>query len=252
MGDQMQLEQPIQATHPGDSGQSALGYYLNGQATIPPDMGIFLNTTYRMHPDICDFISTSVYEGRLTHHPETQHHQVQIPQGHQWITQRNGIQFIPVRHEDNSQSSREEAEVIETLVKSLLGLDFVSDRGETTGQITLEDILVVAPYNLQVKFLQSKLENQARIGTVDKFQGQEAPIVIVSMTASSAETAPRGLDFLLNLNRINVAISRAQCLSVVIGSPELATLQSKNLKELEQVNLFCKLMFWNFFNPHQV
>ena len=154
MGDQMQLEQPIQADHPGESGQSALGYFLDGQATIPPEKGIFLDTTYRMHPQICQFISESVYDNRLTHHPDTTHHRIQLKQPHDYLTSGSGIEFLPVNHSYNSQSSEEEVKIIANLVESLLGLNFVSDRGETVGTITSEEILVVAPYNLQVKKLQ--------------------------------------------------------------------------------------------------
>ena len=221
MGDQMQLEQPIQGTHPGESGQSALGYFLNGTATISPELGIFLDTSYRMHPTLCNFISESVYEGRLHHHPDTHHHQLglDVQQG---LMPGMGLFYLPVVHAGNSQTSPEEIEVIEQLVGHLSGLPFITERGEHQGRIGPNDILIVAPYNYQVRNLEARLGDRARIGTVDKFQGQEAPVLIVSMCASSGDTAPRGLDFLLNCNRLNVAISRAQCLSIVVGSPALA------------------------------
>ncbi|UJB73154.1 TM0106 family RecB-like putative nuclease (plasmid) [Acaryochloris sp. 'Moss Beach'] len=243
MGDQMQLEQPIQATHPGESGQSVLGYYLDGKATIPPNMGIFLDTSYRMHPSICQFISEAIYENRLQFHTETHHHQIQVNQSHSnAIEQGNGILFVPVEHEGNSQHSTEEIQAIDALVEHLTGLPYISSRGESQGVIGPNDILVIAPYNLQVQYLKDHLCDLARVGTVDKFQGQEAPILILSMCASSSDTAPRGLEFLLNRNRLNVAISRAQCLSILVGSPLLASTACKNISDIELVNLYCKAL----------
>ncbi|MBD2329085.1 TM0106 family RecB-like putative nuclease [Alkalinema sp. FACHB-956] len=246
MGDPMQLEQPTQGTHPGESGLSALNYFLNGRATIPHDLGIFLDTSYRMHPSICRFISDAVYEGRLKADRQTQSHQVEdwlLGQGVNPIIQpqRHGILFIPVEHEGNQQASEEEIQVIEQVINQLLGRSFVSDRGKRQHTLQPEDILVVAPYNLQVRKLQSRLRDRARIGTVDKFQGQEAPVLIVSMCASRGNLIPRGLEFLLNRHRLNVAISRAQCLSLVVGSPFLAQTMCSTLEEVKLVNLFCKL-----------
>lgn len=241
IGDPMQLEQPIQATHPGESGQSALNYFLNGLDTIPEHLGIFLDTSYRMHPSICQPISEAIYEGRLQSAPQTQDHCITTlvePNG----DRGNGILFIPVAHRDNQQSSKEEVDAIEQLIAKLLGHSFTSDRGERQSTIQAEDILIVAPYNLQVRKLQERLGNRARIGTVDKFQGQEAPILILSMSSSSSETAPRGLEFLFNRHRLNVAISRAQCLSIVVGSPTLAKTLCSTLEQARLVNLFCKII----------
>jgi uncharacterized protein len=241
MGDQMQLEQPIQGTHPGESGQSALGYLLNNQPTIAPEFGVFLNTSYRMHPSICRFISESIYESRLNHHKNTSFHQLDL-QGQSTLIPAHGITFIPVAHEGNTQSSWEEIGVIEQLVEQILSLPYTSERGQHKARITPQNILIVAPYNLQVRNLQARLHDRARIGTVDKFQGQEAPVLIVSMCASRGETAPRGLDFLLNPNRLNVALSRAQCLSIVVGSPYLAQTRCATINETQLVNLFCKVL----------
>jgi uncharacterized protein len=241
MGDQMQLEQPIQGSHPGESGTSGLGYFLNGKATVPPDLGVFLDISFRMHPEICQFVSELVYEGRLASHPDTAHHAIALPPS-SLIQKQNGILFMPVAHTDNTQASEEEVDQIETLVRELTGLGYTSDRGHTTGCLSAEEILIVAPYNLQVRKLQDRLGDRARIGTVDQFQGQEAPVVIVSMCASNGEVAPRGLEFLLNRNRLNVAISRAQCLAIVVGSPALATTPCTNLAQVELVNTFCKLV----------
>lgn len=240
MGDQMQLEQPIQGSHPGESGTSGLGYFLNGKATVPPELGVFLDVSFRMHPAICRFISELVYEGRLNHHLGTVHHTISLPPNHNGlITKNSGILFIPVEHEDNTQFSEEEVAVIERLVNELTGLEYVSDRGHNRGVIGSQDILVVAPYNMQVRKLQTCLGDRAKIGTVDKFQGQEAPVVIISMCASSGDAAPRGLEFLLNRNRLNVAISRAQCLSIVVGNPALALTTCATISQMELVNTFC-------------
>lgn len=243
MGDQMQLEQPIQGSHPGESGTSGLGYFLNGKATVPPELGVFLDVSYRMHPEICQFISELVYEGRLTHHPDTAHHEIALPANYPGRVNKNsGILFIPVEHEGNTQSSEEEVEAVETLISELAGVAYISNRGQKQGVIGSQDILVVAPYNMQVRKLQERLRDRARIGTVDKFQGQEAPVVIVSMCASSGDSAPRGLEFLLNRNRLNVAISRAQCLSIVVGSPALALTPCSTISQMELVNTFCKVI----------
>lgn len=259
IGDPMQLEQPIQGSHPGESGQSALGYFLKGRATIPPDLGLFLGTSYRMNPEICHFISEAIYDGRLDHAQETKFHQLlpattKEPVGSPQPTTMDrpnrteahikpaGLWFIPVTHEGNTQSSLEEVEVIESLVQRLLGTPYRSDRGQKTGQLTGLDILVVAPYNHQVNQLAERLGDRARCGTVDKFQGQEAPVAIVSMTASSIDDAARGMDFLLNRNRLNVAVSRAQCLAIVVGCPKLAQTTCTTLEQMVQLNLFCKLL----------
>ena len=221
----------------------ALGYYLDGKATIPPDMGIFLDTSYRMHPSICQFISEAIYENRLQHHHQTHHHCIQMDSSHKLtFDQRSGILFIPVEHEGNSQYSTEEIQAIDQLVHHLTGLPYINHRGESKGTIGPDDILVIAPYNFQVCYLRDKLGDRARIGTVDKFQGQESPVLILSMCASSSEAVPRGLEFLLNRNRLNVAVSRAQCLSIMVGSPSLASTSCKTVSEIELVNLFCKAL----------
>ena len=243
IGDQMQLEQPIQGSHPGESGTSALGYFLNGRATVPPDLGVFLRNSFRMHPEICRFVSELVYEGRLTHHPNTVHHQLELPSvSSRLICKGSGILFIPVEHEDNTQSSEEEVDIIHALVTELTGLPYVSDQGQKQGLIGNQEILIVAPYNMQVRKLKARLGDRARIGTVDKFQGQEAPVTIVSMCASSGDSATRGLEFLFDRNRLNVAISRAQCLSIVVGSPALALTSCSSIAQIELINTFCKVI----------
>jgi uncharacterized protein len=240
VGDQMQLGQPIQGSHPGESGKSGLDYLLDRHATIPPDLGVFLGVTWRMHPDICRFISDAVYEGRLNAVKETSVQAVLCKSKEGRITRKTGVVFVPVDHQDNTQCSDEEVEVIREIVAELLGRCFVDREGKKR-DLTLADILIVAPYNMQVRRLKNRLGPQARVGSVDKFQGQEAPVVIVSMCASSVDDCPRGVDFLLNKNRINVAVSRAQCLSIVVGSPTLMTARCKTVEHMELLNLYCWL-----------
>lgn len=240
MGDQMQLGQPIQGSHPGESGMSILEYLLEEQATIPDDMGIFLPKTYRMHPDICSLISNQVYDSRLSSVEKTIKHKVKTRGP--LITKEAGICFIPVEHEGNSQASDEEVEQIKTIAEELLGAEYWPDEDGTRRYIGWDDILFVAPYNYQVNKLKAALGQDARVGSVDKFQGQEAPIVILSMCASDASESPRGIDFLFSKNRLNVAISRAQALAIVVGNPKLANTPVSNLKQMELINFYCKIV----------
>ena len=219
VGDQMQLAQPLLGRHPGESGKSALEYLLAGHATIPPDFGIFLNQTWRMHPDICGFISEAVYEDRLHAHPGTSKQHVRLSEDSGGLVSKNaGIVFVPVEHEGNMQGSAEEADVIEKIVAELVGRPVSHFAGDQVTSLTLDDILLVAPFNMQVRLLQQRLGSQARVGSVDKFQGQESHVVIISMCSSTLEDSPRGADFLLDPNRINVAVSRARSLAIVVGS----------------------------------
>lgn len=241
MGDQMQLGQPIQGSHPDESGQSILDYLLKHQATIPPNIGIFLPKTYRMHPDICHLVSNQVYDGRLDSAIETNEHIVNVSPDVLPIKQ--GIHFIPVIHEGNTQASEEEVEVINSLAQKLINLPYWPKKGEKKQRfIGWSDILFVAPYNYQVNLLKTALNADARVGSVDKFQGQEAPIVFLSMCASDASESPRGIDFLFSKNRLNVAISRAQSLVIVVGSPNLAKSSVNNLRQMELVNFYSEIV----------
>ena len=241
MGDQMQLGQPTQGSHPDESGQSILEYLLVDQATISPNMGVFLPKTYRMHPDVCRLISDQVYDGRLNSAEDTNKHIVTVPAD--VLPMNHGVHFVPVIHEGNTQGSEEEVEVIKSLAQKLIGMPYWPERfGKENRYIGWSDILFVAPYNFQVNLLKGALNTDARVGSVDKFQGQEAPIVFVSMCASDASESPRGIDFLFSKNRLNVAISRAQALAVVIGSPSLATTPVSNLRQMELVNFYSEIV----------
>lgn len=240
VGDQMQLAQPTQASHPGESGKSALNYLLDGKATIPPDLGIFLEQTWRMHPDVCRFVSEAFYDGRLKSHPRTAHQRIDIKTD--MVQKGAGIVFCPVEHFGNAQASEEEAALIQRIVGDLLGGPVWDGEAGPARPITWDDILIIAPFNMQVRQLKQRLGQQARVGSVDKFQGQEAHVVVVSMCSSTLEDSPRGAEFLLEPNRLNVAVSRAKSLAIVVASPDLVTARCKTIKEMELVNLFCWLV----------
>ena len=242
MGDQMQLGQPSQGTHPEDSGLSILDYFLGHQPTVAPEMGVFLDTTYRMHSAVNQFISEAVYEGKLKSASENDLQTLQIPSAVNEVLARQnaGIVFYPIEHEGNTQKSEEEAKAIQKLVKDLCK-GSLTLRDGVARAVTLDDMLFVAPYNAQVALLQSLLGNKAKVGSVDKFQGQQAPIVFFSLCASDANEISRGMEFLYNLNRINVAISRAQILAIVVGNPTLFCPSINSVEQMKLVNLVSRL-----------
>ncbi|EJM79599.1 TM0106 family RecB-like putative nuclease [Pseudomonas sp. GM60] len=240
MGDQMQLSQPIKGVHPGRSGDSILDYLLDGVATIPADRGVFLAQTWRMHPEVCSFISEAVYDGQLASAPGTER-QLLILDGERPKIPDCGLYFWPVEHDANSQSSEEEAAVVSDLYGYFLGQTYVDKDGERH-RVEVDNILVVAPYNLHVQLLKRELPAGARVGTVDKFQGQEAEIVIVSMATSNEDYLPRDIAFLYSKNRLNVAISRAKTLACVIASPALTAIRCKTPEEMSLVNTLCKVV----------
>ena len=238
LGDQMQLGQPIQGVHPGRSGESSLEYLLNGQATISPDKGIFLGTTWRMHPDICHFISDAIYDGRLQTEPANTNQRLVLGRGAHPLLKPTGIVYVPAEHDGCGQRSSEEAKIVSELYSSLLQQGNRNKKGEEK-PLTIDDILVVAPYNMQVNLLKKALPEGARVGTVDKFQGQEAEVVIVSMATSSEDFLPRHIDFLYDKNRLNVAISRARCLALFVANPALMSIYCSKPEEMALVNTLC-------------
>ncbi|MCJ2126995.1 TM0106 family RecB-like putative nuclease [Methylobacterium sp. J-077] len=238
VGDQMQLAQPIQGAHPRDSGVSALDHLLEGYTVVPPERGIFLARTWRMHPDLCGFVSAAVYDGQLRAEAGCARQRLVLgPDAHPALKPA-GLAFRPVAHMGCRQKSEAEADEVRAILASLLGQRVVDRRGVERA-MTLDDVLVVAPYNMQVNLLKSRLPQGARVGTVDRFQGQEAEIVVVSMATSGAEDMPRDAAFLLSRNRFNVAISRARCLAVLIASPGLLDLVANSVEEMRLANLFC-------------
>ncbi len=238
VGDQMQLSQPVQGVHPGESGLSTLDYLLNKERTVSADRGIFLPISRRMHPSICKVVSDLVYEGRLTSDADAGRHQI-IGAGDLPLS---GICFEEVKHYGNAQTSEEEAKRIYDIYHSLLGSTFTVRQG-VERKIDVRDILVVSPYNAQVNLLTEKLPSDARVGTVDRFQGQEAPACLVSMATSSGDDLPRDIEFLFSLNRLNVALSRAQALAIVVASPRLLDVLCSTLDEMRLVNALCAVKY---------
>jgi uncharacterized protein len=239
LGDPQQLEQPIQGYHPEGTALSALEHVLEGAETIAPDRGLFLEETWRLPPAICAFTSELFYERRLRGHPivEAQAIRGDIP------FTGSGLWFIAASHEANQSSSREEVEIVGGLVTMLMESDVHwRDRDGVERPVRLDDILVIAPYNAQVADLIAALPAGARVGTVDRFQGQEAPIVIYSMTTSTPEDAPRGMEFLYDPHRFNVATSRAQGACIVVGSPRLFEPDCQSPRQMRLANAFCRFL----------
>ena len=210
-----------------------------GHSVIPDGKGIFLERTYRMHPDVCAPLSEIVYEGRLQADADNSKQLITIPIPN-LIKQSHGILSVTVKHEGNTQSSEEEALVVQQLIAELKTGTFTNKDGQQT-PITDADILLIAPYNMQVNLLKEKLGSIFKIGTIDKFQGQEAPVVIISMAVSSIEESPRGLDFIFDINRLNVAVSRAQALAIIVANEGLEECKVNNLGQMAKVGLFCRL-----------
>ena len=236
LGDPQQLEQPVRGSHPEGAAVSALEHLLAGQKTIPRDMGLFLEKTWRLHPKLCEFTSEVFYEGRL--HPRQGLEQQKI-EGHPWLSE-SGLWFVAVHHEGNQNASAEEVECIAGLIHGLVraSVSWTGGKGRSR-PLRLDDVLIVAPYNAQVSDLSNRIPN-ARVGTVDKFQGQQAPVVIYSLTTSSPEDAPRGMEFLYSLNRLNVATSRAQAVVIVVGSPRLLEAECRSPRQMQLANSLCR------------
>jgi uncharacterized protein len=194
-----------------------------------------------MHDNVCRFISDAIYEGRLASGPGTERHRVIANGAAGLVPAETGIVWRAVTHDGCSQSSDEECDTIVAIVGELLAREVVGRDG-TARRMTLNDILIVAPFNQQVRCLRERLGDVARIGSVDKFQGQEAAVVIVSLCSSSLDESPRGAAFLLSPNRLNVAVSRAQALAIVVGCPELLETRCRTIEEMELVNLLCRLV----------
>lgn len=239
LGDQMQLEQPVRGSHPEESGLSSLQYYLRDHATIPPEQGIFLGITRRMHPAVCQFVSSAVYENRLVSDPVTEQRELIISNSTA-ITKGAGILFHPVSHAGCVQSSQEEVEEIKSIVADLAKCQ-IRDGDSLRAVIPQMDVLLMAPYNKQVRLLKATFP-EFQVGTVDKFQGKEKPIVILSMSDSNAKESARGLNFLFSKHRLNVAISRAQILAVVVANPTLTNVDCTSLEAMRSVNLFCRII----------
>jgi predicted RecB family nuclease len=236
IGDPQQLERPLKGSHPDGAEKSALEHLLNGRKTIAADMGFLLPETWRLHPKVCEFTSEMFYEGRLVSRDFLRN---RVMEGHGWLSGA-GLWFVPVEHEGSRNSSTEEVEVVARIVEGLLKpeVKWFGSVGNPRCLKEEEDILIVAPYNAQVSDLLLRLPRM-RIGTVDKFQGQEAPVVIYSLTTSSPEEAPRGMEFLYSLNRLNVATSRAMTAVIVVGNPRLFEPECRTPRQMQLANGLC-------------
>ncbi|TWT40219.1 TM0106 family RecB-like putative nuclease [Botrimarina hoheduenensis] len=237
LGDPQQLEQPQRGSHPEGAEVAALNHLLDGRDTLAEDRGLFVPQTWRLPPSICRFTSEQYYEGRLISREGLERQALcggsQLPE--------SGLAFLPVIHEGNQNDSPEEVVAIASLFTRLVdGTHSWRNAANQAMPLTLADVLVVAPYNAQVALLRRRLPRGARVGTVDKFQGLEAAVVIYSLTSSSIADAPRGMDFLYSPNRMNVATSRARCLAILVGAPALFSPECDTLKQAYLANGFCR------------
>lgn len=238
LGDPQQLEQPTQGSHPDGTDVAALDHLLHGHKTILPEQGLFLEETWRLHPDITAFNSELFYEGKLQSENDC-HKQGTTSAGPFTGT---GLRYVPVVHFGNQSRSLEEAAAVERVVNTLLGSGMRwTDRKGVLRPLALADIIIIAPYNAHVFEIQKRLP-EAHVGTVDKFQGQEAPIAIYSMATSTHADAPRGMEFLYSANRLNVAISRAKCMAILVASPELFEAECKTPRQMQLANAFCRYL----------
>jgi predicted RecB family nuclease len=237
VGDPMQLAQPVKGRHPGQSASSGLAYVLDGLSTVPPERGVFLPVSRRLHPLICAYISDLVYDCRLDSDAGAARQTLLLDRPMPPLAPA-GLRFVPVAHSGNSQSSEEEGKAVSDAYSRLIGQRF-RDRDGNEHRVAEADILVVTPYNAQVNLLKRMLPGGARVGTVDKFQGQEAPVCLVSMATSSGDELPRDIEFLFSVNRLNVAISRAQALAIVFASPRLLDVPCRTIDEMRLVNALC-------------
>lgn len=237
LGDPQQLPQVTQGSHPQPVDESALGWLSAGHATLPAELGYFLADSWRMHPQLCKAVSQLSYDAKLESAPAASLRQLDGAPA--------GVETVLVEHSGNTTSSREEAAEIVRLANDHVGLKWTPGRDEPVRRLEPSDILVVAAYNAQVQAIRHALDHaglqDVRVGTVDKFQGQEAPVVLVSMACSAIAEAPRGAEFLLNRNRINVAVSRGQWRAVIVRSPELTNYMPTRPSALEELGAFIGL-----------
>ncbi|PRZ08634.1 uncharacterized protein BCE75_101246 [Isoptericola sp. CG 20/1183] len=239
LGDPQQLPQVTQGTHPDPAvGGSALGWLADGHETLPEGLGYFLPASRRMHPDLCEGVSDLAYDGRLHAHATAR--------GRSLEGIAPGVHEVLVAHEGRAVASREEADEVVRQVRAVLGRSWVEAAGGAPRQLGPADVIVVAAYNAQVWVVRRALEaaglEDVPVGTVDKFQGQEAPVAILSMAASSPEDVPRGMGFLLSRNRVNVAVSRGQWCAIVVRSPRLTDYLPTSVRDLEQLGAFLRLL----------
>ena len=237
LGDPQQLPQVSKASHPGGSGASAFEHLLGDEPTVPADRGVLLDTTWRMHPDLCEFISEVMYDGKLRSHESC---------AGQSAAGQTGLRWLRAEHAGRSTESPEEAAIVAAKVEELLGQSWTDQHG-VTRPLTVADFMVVAPYNDQRRCIEAALRSNpatrgVEVGTVDKFQGQEAAVVLFSMTTSSSEFMPRTADFLFSKNRLNVAISRARCLAYLVCTDELLDTRASDVEEMALISALCSFV----------
>jgi uncharacterized protein len=240
LGDPQQLDQPLRGSHPPGADQSALAHMLGDDATMPATQGLFLETTWRLHPALCEYTSEAFYDNRLE--PEA-HLAVQRLRTDRPLLDGVGPRLLEVASQGADNESPLEAEAVARVATELVdgGATWVDEHGNSR-PLTWSEVLIVAPYNAQVGAIRRLLPPEARVGTVDKFQGQEAPISIYSLTTSSPELAPRGMDFLYSRHRLNVATSRARCVAVVAASPDLLRVRARTPEQMRLANAFCRFV----------
>ncbi len=229
LGDPNQLPQVSQGSHPPGANASVLEHILGEDETLRPGMGSFLEQTWRLRPEVNGYISETFYEGRLEQAPVTSTRS---------IADGNGLRFLAVPHTGHRTASPEEAKTLAAEIERLVGTPYEDEDGPRT--LREADFIVVAPYNSHVRCLREALPPRVRVGTVDKFQGQQATVVFFSMASSSGEDVPRGLDFLFSRNRLNVAVSRARCLAYVVASPRLLDTECRTVEQMKLVNALCR------------
>lgn len=235
IGDPQQLKQPVLGIHPDGIDVSALEHLFQGAQTISEDQGIFLGTTFRMHPDICSFNSDLFYDSKLTTIAGLENQKIT---GDTRFTGA-GLFFNPVEHSGRTTSSKEEAAAIARIFRELIEGDvYWEDANGNQQKLGPEHIKIITPYNAQRYEIMSRLDGFTEVGTVDKFQGQEAPVVIYSMVTSTTDDIPRGMDFLFSPNRLNVAVSRARAVFILVGSPRLLEAECKTPEQMKLANAF--------------
>jgi uncharacterized protein len=239
VGDPNQLPMVTQGVHPPGANASSLEHLVGGSVTVPPDRGLFLKESRRLHSRVNDFISPAFYEGRLVTHPSTESRVVAGSD----VLAGAGVRWHPLLHEGNAARSREEADEVARIVAELVGREWTQTDG-TARAIGIDDIIVVAPYNAQVAEIQAALEREigqpGNVGTVDKFQGREGIVAIYSTASSSRDDAPRDMGFLYSRNRLNVAVSRAKSVAIVVASPTLLEAGCRTPEQMKLVDALCR------------
>lgn len=245
LGDPQQLPQVVLGSHDAGAGQSVLQHIIGDSQTIDSrNQGPLLDETFRMRSEICDYVSSEFYDGKLTSNERCNKRKI--------LGRENGLYWVQAQHkEERVNFSPEEARIVKEIIDELMNGKYVTVNEETGNrhdadfELSAKDFMVVAPYNAHVRTIQAELSsthNQVRVGTVDKFQGQEAPVIIFSMASSNTDLIPPGRDnFIFSPNRLNVAVSRAQCIAIVIANGDLVDAHAKSIHGMEELNHLCRI-----------